>query len=313
MNKKENLEFNISMVIMLVMLAVTLALTIKFDSTNEMLASLEENAETTTSISECVTSSINNKTTVQNIIDTPVNTTTEAITTTQITTDAVITTEEESKPDNDNVVKAAIAAPPQDDFIQIQQEVVPEVNESNEETDNVVIQQEEPVDNAFYFFPDSGRVHTSTCPYCNKDSMVRIEGDYIEKARPCTTCNPSIRIGELYIPEDEHKQVHPELEGTFTEDNVITEMTYYKGDSYYCCGARGTILTNNYSVASNYYPFGTILYIQSEDGSINGYYEVEDTGGMGNHVVDIYFNDYSLVPYSFSQLGRVKVQVWVVT
>lgn len=312
MNKKENLEFNISMVIMLVMLAVTLALTIKFDTTNEMLASLEENAETTTSISECVTSSINNKTTVQNIIDTPVNTTTEAITTTQITTDAVITTEEESKPNNDNVVKAAIAAPPQDDFIQ-QQEVVPEVNESNEETDNVVIQQEEPVDNAFYFFPDSGRVHTSTCPYCNKDSMVRIEGDYIEKARPCTTCNPSIRIGELYIPEDEHKQVHPELEGTFTEDNVITEMTYYKGDSYYCCGARGTILTNNYSVASNYYPFGTILYIQSEDGSINGYYEVEDTGGMGNHVVDIYFNDYSLVPYSFSQLGRVKVQVWVVT
>lgn len=312
MNKKENLEFNISMVIMLVMLAVTLALTIKFDTTNEMLASLEENAETTTSISECVTSSINNKTTVQNIIDTPVNTTTEAITTTQITTDAVITTEEESKPDNDNVVKAAEAAPPQDDFIQ-QQEVVPEVNESNEETDNVVIQQEEPVDNAFYFFPDSGRVHTSTCPYCNKDSMVRIEGDYIEKARPCTTCNPSIRIGELYIPEDEHKQVHPELEGTFTEDNVITEMTYYKGDSYYCCGARGTVLTNNYSVASNYYPFGTILYIQSEDGSINGYYEVEDTGGMGNHVVDIYFNDYSLVPYSFSQLGRVKVQVWVVT
>ena len=312
MNKKENLEFNISMVIMLVMLAVTLALTIKFDTTNEMLASLEENAETTTSISECVTSSINNKTTVQNIIDTPVNTTTEAITTTQITTDAVIITEEESKPDNDNVVKAAVAAPPQDDFIP-QQEVVPEVNESNEETDNVVIQQEEPVDNAFYFFPDSGRVHTSTCPYCNKDSMVRIEGDYIEKARPCTTCNPSIRIGELYIPEDEHKQVHPELEGTFTEDNVITEMTYYKGDSYYCCGARGTILTNNYSVASNYYPFGTILYIQSEDGSINGYYEVEDTGGMGNHVVDIYFNDYSLVPYSFSQLGRVKVQVWVVT
>ena len=264
MNKKENLEFNISMVIMLVMLAVTLALTIKFDTTNEMLASMEENAETTTSISECVTSSINNKTTVQNIIDTPVNTT-EAITTTQITTDAVITTEEESKPDNDNVVKAAEAAPPQDDFIQ-QQEVVPEVNESNEETDNVVIQQEEPVDNAFYFFPDSGRVHTSTCPYCNKDSMVRIEGDYIEKARPCTTCNPSIRIGELYIPEDEHKQVHP-----------------------------------------------AILYIQSEDGSINGYYEVEDTGGMGNHVVDIYFNDYSLVPYSFSQLGRVKVQVWVVT
>ena len=312
MNKKENLEFNISMVIMLVMLAVTLALTIKFDTTNEMLASLEENAETTTSISECVTSSINNKTTVQNIIDAPVNITTEAITTTQITTDAVITTEEESNPDNDNVVKAAEAAPPQDDFIQ-QQEVVPEVNESNEETDNVVIQQEEPVDNAFYFFPDSGRVHTSTCPYCNKDSMVRIEGDYIEKARPCTTCNPSIRIGELYIPEDEHKQVHPELEGTFTEDNVITEMTYYKGDSYYCCGARGTVLTNNYSVASNYYPFGTILYIQSEDGSINGYYEVEDTGGMGNHVVDIYFNDYSLVPYSFSQLGRVKVQVWVVT
>lgn len=313
--KKEELEGNISIVLIILMLAITLALVIKFDKTTEIYESHLAEVTTTTVTDESTvstTSKSKGKTTVQNIITD--STETEESNTTAITT-TVITTEESKPKDNINVVEAAS----QENFI-LQEElpstednyIQPEENESSNETVNVII-PEEPKDNAFYFYRDSMRVHTADCIYTDKDSMERIEGDYIEKARPCTCCNPSIHIGELYIPEEEHKQTHSELSGIFTEDNVITEMTYYKGDSYYCCGARGTILTNNYSCASNYYPFGTILYIQSEDGSVNGYYEVEDTGGMANNVVDIYYNDYSLTPYSFTQLGRVPVQVWVVT
>ena len=170
-----------------------------------------------------------------------------------------------------------------------------------------------PEQEVYYFYEPSKRVHTAGCIYTDPSVMTKIIDGRIDTARPCTACNPGIIIDNLYVPEEPVESVPETPSGTLTREYVINEMTYYKGSTWTCCGARGTTLTNNYSCASNYYPFGTILYIKSADGSVDGYYEVEDRGGMSNNVVDIYYNDYSLTPYSFRQWGRVPVEVWVVS
>lgn len=96
-----------------------------------------------------------------------------------------------------------------------------------------------------------------------------------------------------------------------TEIVCVNQLTYYSG-SYGCKGRWGRTLINNYSCASNYFDDGTIIHIESDDGSINGDYRVDDTGGMSNNVVDIFFSDYSNVPYPFSRDGRISCKVWIV-
>lgn len=96
-----------------------------------------------------------------------------------------------------------------------------------------------------------------------------------------------------------------------TEIVCVNQLTYYSG-SYGCKGRWGRTLINNYSCASNYFDDGTIIHIESDDGSINGDYRVDDTGGMTNNVVDIFFSDYSNVPYPFSRDGRISCRVWIV-
>lgn len=95
-----------------------------------------------------------------------------------------------------------------------------------------------------------------------------------------------------------------------TEIVYVNQLTYYSG-SYGCKGRWGRTLINNYSCASNYFDDGTIIHIESDDGSINGDYRVDDTGGMSNNVVDIFFSDYSNVPYPFSRDGRISCKVWI--
>lgn len=159
----------------------------------------------------------------------------------------------------------------------------------------------------YYFYPDSYRVHTADCIYADSSCMERIEGDYIETARRCAVCNPDITIGTIYQPiEDEY-----DSGDSLTRNWSVSEMTYYSGP-YGCYGAAGTTLINNYSVACNSIPLGTTVYIQSSDGSIDGYYRVDDTGGMGNSVIDIFYSDYSYVPEPFATDGRVTCQVWIV-
>ena len=96
-----------------------------------------------------------------------------------------------------------------------------------------------------------------------------------------------------------------------TEIFYVNQLTYYSG-SYGCKGRWGRELINNYSCASNYFNDGTIIHIESDDGSINGDYRVDDTGAMSNNVVDIFFSDYSNVPYPFSRDGRISCRVWIV-
>ena len=166
----------------------------------------------------------------------------------------------------------------------------------------------------YYFYEESMRVHTPSCIYADPSCMEVIEDGYIDCARRCTECNPDIEIGTIYeepIIEEDNDDIYYEESDSLTRNWTVDEMTYYSGP-YGCDGAAGRTLINNYSVACNSIPLGTIVYIQSSDGSVDGYYRVDDTGGMGDNVIDIFYSDYSYTPYSFRQAGRVSCTVWIV-
>lgn len=184
----------------------------------------------------------------------------------------------------------------------------------------LVVQQEDeqPIvdDITYYFYKESMRVHTSDCIYADSSCMDIIDGDYIEEARPCLVCNPDINIGTIYEPPyepviNEEDDIYEGPDNGLERNWSVSEMTYYSG-SYGCYGASGRTLINNYSVACNSIPLGTTVYIKSSDGSVDGYYRVDDTGGMGDHVIDIFYSDYSNTPSSFRQSGRVSCEVWIV-
>lgn len=160
----------------------------------------------------------------------------------------------------------------------------------------------------YYFYEESMRVHTPSCIYADPSCMEVIEDGYIDCARRCTECNPDIEIGTIYEEDDD---TYYEESDSLTRNWTVDEMTYYSGP-YGCYGAAGRTLIHNYSVACNSIPLGTIVYIQSSDGSVDGYYRVDDTGGMGDNVIDIFYSDYSYTPYSFRQAGRVSCTVWIV-
>lgn len=101
-----------------------------------------------------------------------------------------------------------------------------------------------------------------------------------------------------------------ETQSNMTINYSINQLTYYSGPKG-CKGRWGRTLLNNYSIASNLLADGTIVHIESNDGSINGDYRVDDTGGMGNNVIDIFYTNYSNVPYPFSRDGRISCTVWV--
>jgi 3D (Asp-Asp-Asp) domain-containing protein len=120
------------------------------------------------------------------------------------------------------------------------------------------------------------------------------------------------------VIEEEETLVTPELFEVVYEDNTVTytdtsvnQMTYYSGRSG-CKGASGRTLLNDYSCACNSIPLGTIIHIESSDGSVNGDYRVDDRGGMSDNVVDIFYNSYDNVPSSFRFNGRVSCTVWIV-
>ena len=82
------------------------------------------------------------------------------------------------------------------------------------------------------------------------------------------------------------------------EDNNLTNLGEYKLTAYCscekCCGkwsqfnrtASGTVPQQGRTVACNSLDFGTEIIINGEK------YIVEDTGNMGNNIIDIYFNSH---------------------
>ena len=108
------------------------------------------------------------------------------------------------------------------------------------------------------------------------------------------------------------------------EDYIQTEVIEYEQNSpssygfvgkYYCgsegtYGASGRTLISGYSVASSYYPLGTLLYIESDGLIPNGTYSVDDTG-CPSDVIDFFYH-YGQVPSDFEYMGVSYLNVWVV-
>ena len=87
------------------------------------------------------------------------------------------------------------------------------------------------------------------------------------------------------------------FEGTFYEGGVGTY------------GYSGRDLISGYSVASNYFPQGSIIRI--EGSGLDGVYRVDDTGGMAGNVIDFYYQ-YGDTPDWFWCYGRVNIEVYLV-
>lgn len=75
-------------------------------------------------------------------------------------------------------------------------------------------------------------------------------------------------------------------------------------------GSSGRYLESGYSIASNSIPQGSIVHIIGL--GLDGYYRVDDCGGMANNVIDMYYWDRSCVPYEFMNMGRGNIQVYLV-
>ena len=79
------------------------------------------------------------------------------------------------------------------------------------------------------------------------------------------------------------------------------QLTAYEWTGSPC--ANGNYPTCSYTVACNSLPLGTKIYIEGY-----GTYVVEDRGGMGNNVIDIYMGDVS----TCLQFGRRSANVYIV-
>lgn len=79
------------------------------------------------------------------------------------------------------------------------------------------------------------------------------------------------------------------------------QLTAYVATGNPC--ASGVYPTPNHTVACNSLPLGTKIYI---DGL--GEYTVEDTGGMGYGVIDVFVSDYSTA----IQFGRRSADVYII-
>ena len=128
-----------------------------------------------------------------------------------------------------------------------------------------------------------------------EDSYYEEEYDYYEE-------NYYDYYEEEIVYEEEYDDSSGETYyGTF-------EGTYYEGGpgTY---GASGRDLISGYSIASNLFAQGSIVRI--EGSGLDGYYRVDDCGGMAGNVIDFYY-EYGDVPGDFYYQGRVSIKVYLV-
>ena len=102
--------------------------------------------------------------------------------------------------------------------------------------------------------------------------------------------------------------------------NYVEPLSGYWDSTYYCAtsmgytsqpyGASGNLLVSGYSVASDYFAYGTLLYIESE--YMTGVFEVMDCGVGNSNTIDFYFWDSSEVPAGFRQAGRVPITITII-
>lgn len=134
-----------------------------------------------------------------------------------------------------------------------------------------------------------------------------------------------VRMSDIFIAEEDIviDNIAEDITNEPCEPEIIIEQpNNYIGTfegTWYCAtdmgystppyGSSGRILETGYSVASNYFPSGTLLYIEGT--GVTGTYRVDDTGGMSNNVIDFYYWDRAFVPQSFLVSGRINIEVYI--
>ena len=135
-----------------------------------------------------------------------------------------------------------------------------------------------------------------------------------------------VRMSDIFIIEEEDIVIDNIAEDIMNEpcepEIIIEQPNNYIGTfegTWYCgtdmgystppYGSSGRTLETGYSVASNYFPSGTLLYI--EGAGVTGTYRVDDTGGMSSNVIDFYYWDRAFVPQSFLRSGRINIEVYI--
>lgn len=135
-----------------------------------------------------------------------------------------------------------------------------------------------------------------------------------------------VRMSDIFIVEEEDIVIDNIAEDIMNEpcepEIIVEQPNNYIGTfegTWYCVtdmgystppyGSSGRTLETGYSVASNYFPSGTLLYI--EGAGVTGTYRVDDTGGMSSNVIDFYYWDRAFVPQSFLMSGRINIEVYI--
>ena len=167
-----------------------------------------------------------------------------------------------------------------------------------------------------------------TTTYTNTDSEVatilNTETSLSQTDEIITTPKTDINHMAKHSESSVDSSIDTETTIAITELAETTEPpTNYAGifeGTWYCAtdmgytsppyGSSERTLETGYSVASNYFEPGTLLYIEGD--GITGTYRVDDTGIMGNNVIDFYYWDRDYIPESFLIAGRINIQVYVI-
>lgn len=134
-----------------------------------------------------------------------------------------------------------------------------------------------------------------------------------------------VRMSDIFIVEEDiviDNIAEDIMNEPCEPETIIEQPNNYVGTfegTWYCAtdmgystppyGSSGRTLETGYSVASNYFPSGTLLYI--EGAGVTGTYRVDDTGGMSSNVIDFYYWDRAFVPQSFLMSGRINIEVYI--
>lgn len=107
----------------------------------------------------------------------------------------------------------------------------------------------------------------------------------------------------------------PATEFTRPDGEVLSCHGVYYNGPYGVCGEMEVPLTVGYSVACNWVPLGTKLYIWDDYGYIpEGIYEVQDTGGywgLNVDYIDFFVADGAWLSYLFARDGNIPINVIV--
>ncbi|MDR1674344.1 MAG: hypothetical protein LBR54_02705 [Oscillospiraceae bacterium] len=168
-----------------------------------------------------------------------------------------------------------------------------------------IIPKADPI--VFYYNEKTKRVHTNRCVYWDS-TMTKITGDSVELGRACTACNPQIEIKKKYIPETKPTVKKAKKVGGEVQSANFQATFYTGGAGTYGAYSRrngASALISGYSVASSYFPAGTLLRVEGH--GLDGVYRVDDTGCARN-VIDFYYLR-GKVPFPFSRDGRYSIKV----